>query len=84
MFTMNVPKTFRFEALKTVVFLMNRMPSRVIQYKTPLELLSSSSSLFPLSPKTFGCICFVHIPKFDRNKLESKSLKCIFLRYVTT
>lgn len=54
MFTMNVPKTFWSEAVQTVAFLMNRITSRVLKFKTPLELILPSSTLFPLPPKTFG------------------------------
>ena len=32
--------------------------------------------------KIFGCEAFVHIPIEKRTKLDNKSMKCIFLRYV--
>jgi IS30 family transposase len=37
MFMMNVPKLLWGEAVKTVAYLINRMPSRVLNYKTPIE-----------------------------------------------
>ena len=33
--------------------------------------------------KTFGCICFVHIPKGERQKLDSKSSKGVFIGYAS-
>lgn len=29
----------------------------------------------------FGCIFYIHVPKFKHSKLDPKALKCIFLRY---
>lgn len=60
---------------------MNRMSSHVLSYKSPLKVLSPSSPLFPLPPKTFGCICYLYVPKFNRTKLDPKALKCVFLSY---
>ncbi|MCI47137.1 retrovirus-related pol polyprotein from transposon tnt 1-94, partial [Trifolium medium] len=31
--------------------------------------------------KVFGCRAFVHVPKDERSKLDSKSKECIFLGY---
>lgn len=74
MFTMNVPKTFWFDAVQTDVFLINRMPSRVLNYKSPIEVLSSLASLFPIPPKVFGCVCYVHVDKSHQSKLDSNAL----------
>lgn len=63
------------------VYLMNWMPSRVLSYKAPLEVLSSDSPLFPSPTKIFGYICYVHIPKLERFKLDPNALKYIFLDY---
>lgn len=78
MFTMNVPRTFWSDAIQTAVYLMNKMPSWVLSYKCPLEVLSPNASLFSLPLRTFGCICYVHVPKSDLCKLDLKALKCIF------
>ena len=29
----------------------------------------------------FGCILYAHVPKKDRNKLKSKTIKCLFVSY---
>jgi hypothetical protein len=31
--------------------------------------------------RVFGCRAFVHIPKDERSKLDSKTKECIFLGY---
>lgn len=63
MFTINVPRAFWSEAIQTAVYLVNRMPSRVLSFRSPLEVLSPTTPLFPLPLKTFGCICYVRVPK---------------------
>lgn len=41
-------------------------------------------TLFLIPPKIFGCICFVHIDKISRSKLDPKALECIFWDYSPT
>ena len=66
-------------------YLINKMPTKVLQYTTPLECLknvfpkSRINSELPL--KIFGCTAYVHIPKMLRSKLDPRAEKCVFLRY---
>ena len=41
----------------------------------------SISSILKLSPKVFGCICFVQVHSHLRDELDSRALKCVFLSY---
>ena len=82
---MSVPKTYWGEAVLTATFLINRMPSQVSYFKFPIDVLSKSFPNFEgigtLSPKIFGCVSFIHIPKQSRDKLEPRALRCVFLGY---
>lgn len=60
------------------------MSSNVLGGKTPTQCLSPSSPIFPIPPKIFGCVCFVHIPKQQRDKVDAKAEKCIFVGYPST
>jgi len=61
------------------------MPSRVLDFKTPLEVLSPPLyTAKGLSPKVFGRVCFVHINGPTRSKLDPRSLKCVFVGYSPT
>ena len=59
MLQMNVPKFLWSDAVMTATYLINRMPSRVLNYKTTLECLTGNMS-YILPPKVFGCVSFVH------------------------
>ncbi|PON70008.1 LOW QUALITY PROTEIN: hypothetical protein PanWU01x14_084720 [Parasponia andersonii] len=76
MFATNVPKHFG-EAILTSTYLINRMPSRVLQFKTPYDVLGKaflSSRLFSSIPfRIFGCFVFVHVYSHNRSKLDPKA-----------
>ena len=83
-FTMHVPKSFRADVVMIDVFLINRMPAHVIDYQTPLRILSQFHSIpfvLNLCLKVFGCICYVHVHSHLRNKLDPRALKCVLIGY---
>ena len=57
------------------------MPSSVLNWTTLFQTLFPHKSLFPIKPRVFGCTCFVRDVRLYVFKLDSKSLKCIFLGY---
>lgn len=85
MFTTNVPYFYWGEAVLTTTYLINRLPSKPLGFKTPLDLLCQSfpKTVFPnsISPKIFGCVVYVHNHNPSRTKLDPKAIKCIFIRY---
>jgi transposase InsO family protein len=83
MFEMNVPKFLWGEAIKTAAYLINRMPTRILNFRTPIECLSGTNS-FIVPPKVFGCTCFVHDYRNSIGKLDPRAIKCIFVGYSPT
>lgn len=85
LFTMHVPKHFWGDAVLTAVHLINRQPSRVLNFHTPTQTLldvyphNHLVSNIPL--KVFGCTVFVHDNSPQRSKLDPRSFKCVFLGY---
>ena len=73
-----VPKEFWPEAVNWVVHLLNRCPIFVVKDKTPEEAWSGFKPSVEHF-KVFGCIGHVHIPDKNRQKLDDKSLQCVFL-----
>ncbi|KAJ9675533.1 hypothetical protein PVL29_024456 [Vitis rotundifolia] len=89
MFSSNVPNYFWGEAILTATYLINRMPSRVLTFQSPRQLLlkkfphtRAASSDLPL--KVFGCMAFVHVYPQNRSKFAPRANKCIFLGYSPT
>ncbi|RVX10668.1 Retrovirus-related Pol polyprotein from transposon TNT 1-94 [Vitis vinifera] len=85
MIASNVPKQLWGEAALTATYLINRMPSRILQFKTPCQILlaayPSARIISSIPIKVFGCTAFVHIHKSQRSKLDPTATKCIFLGY---
>lgn len=85
MFTARVPKYLRGEAILTATYLVNRMPTRVLNFKTPLTVLNEtflvSHLIYDLPPKVFGCLVFVHVHPHHRDKFEPRALKYVLLGY---
>ncbi|KAM2573952.1 hypothetical protein TB2_005960 [Malus domestica] len=83
MLQMNVPKRFWSQSVMTAAYLINRLPSRVLGFKSPIEIVKNRKvDLSHL--KVFGCICFVHVQPLHRDKLDPRATKCIFLGYSST
>ncbi|RVW63346.1 Retrovirus-related Pol polyprotein from transposon TNT 1-94 [Vitis vinifera] len=84
MFTSNVPKHFWGEVVLTTAYLINKRPSRTLNYQSLCQVLQSypNSGLISSIPvKVFGCTTFVHIHSQHRSKPDPKAVKCLFLGY---
>ena len=81
LFQMHVPKHFWVNAVSTTCFLINRMPSSVLNWDTPYHIFFPNKPLFLIEPRIFGCTCFVRDVRPQVSKLDHKYLKCIFLGY---
>ena len=75
-----LPHKFWAEALSTATYLRNRSPAKIIEGMTPYEAWTKEK---PQAEhfRVFGCDVYSHIPKDERQKLDSKAQKCIFLGY---
>jgi hypothetical protein len=68
------------EAINTAVYLKNISPKRCLDNVTPFKALYGSKPAVH-NLKVFGCKSFAHILKENRNKLDAKAIKCIFIAY---
>ena len=59
LFQMHVPKHFWADAFSITYFLINRMPSSVLNWATPYHQLFPNNPLFPIEPKVFEYTCFI-------------------------
>ncbi|KAK3037684.1 hypothetical protein RJ639_030628 [Escallonia herrerae] len=81
LFQMKVPKPFCADAISTACFLINRMPSTVLNGDVPYSVLFPTKTLFPVEPQIFGSTCFIRDVRPHLTKLDPKALKCVFLGY---
>ncbi|RVX16933.1 Retrovirus-related Pol polyprotein from transposon RE1 [Vitis vinifera] len=72
------------EAITSAAYLINRVPSSSINFQTPLQALTNAvvaPTVPNLPPRVFGCVAFVHLHKYQRTKLTSHALQCVFVGY---
>ena len=88
LFQKHLPKSYWGEVVLTATHLINPLPSRVLGFKSIMEVLPS---FYPnmrttnhLIPKIFGCVSFVHVHNPSRGKLDLRVVKCIFVGYSST
>ena len=77
LFQMSVPKPFWADVVATTYFLINRMPSVVLNGDSPFSVLLPEKPLFPIEPRIFASTCFVRDTHSNITKLDPKSLKCV-------
>ena len=65
----SVPFHFWSDAFTTSCFLINRVPTRVLEMSTPLEKLLHETPDYSFL-KVFGCACWPHLRPYNNHKLE--------------
>lgn len=83
MFQMKVPKQYWSHGVLTAAYLINRLPSRVIEFKSPLEILKNQTPDIS-HLRVFGCVCYVHQQAKHRDKLDARSTQCACFGYSST
>jgi histone deacetylase 1/2 len=76
----SLPLKFWDEAFSTAVFLINRLPSRVISNTTPFERLHNQQPDYTFL-RVFGCAVWPNLRPFNTRKLQFRSTQCVFLGY---
>ena len=76
----SMPLKFWDEAFLTAVFLINRLPSKIIDNKTPFEKLFGRPPEYTFL-RTFGCAVWPNLRPYNSKKLEFRSKQCVFLGY---
>ena len=76
----DLPMHLWVEADKTVMYVQNCTPHRVLENKTPREVFFSKK-LEVSHLIIFGCPIYIHIPKEKRTNLDAFGKKSIFVGY---
>lgn len=83
MFHKNMPRRFWGDAVMTACYLINRIPTKVLDDLSPFEVLNKTKPNIN-HLRVFGSVCFVLVPRDQRNKLDAKSTRSVFIGYSTT
>jgi hypothetical protein len=65
----------------TTTYLINRMPSRILDMKSPTELLLMKCD-FRVPPKVYGCVCFVEDHQPMVSKLDPQASVFLWVMHV--
>jgi len=75
-----LPTSFWHHALEMTNYLLNILPSKTINFESPLKILYHKDPSYS-HLRMFGCLCFPLFPSSKIHKLQPQSTKCVFLGY---
>lgn len=81
LFQASLPLKFWGDAVLTAAYLINRMPTPILDNQSPCEKLFSSPPSYS-HLKVFGCLCYAATLKHNRSKFDPQSRRCIFVGYL--
>ena len=88
MIASNIPRNLWGFAILTAVYLINRVPSKGLNLRTPVELIDEKFPMIQqrerLKPRIFGCIGYVLSHDRNQDKLSPRAHKCVFVGYSYT
>jgi histone deacetylase 1/2 len=79
----SLPMKFWDHAFVTAAFLINRMPTPVLDHQSPYFVLLKKQPDYK-ALKIFGCACFPFLRPYHTTKLAYRSQECVFLGYSST
>jgi hypothetical protein len=75
-----LPQTYWVESFLTAIFLINSLPTSLLQHCSPYFMLFQQTPDYSLL-RSFGCLCFARLRPYASHKLMFRSKRCIFLGY---
>ena len=75
---------WRSSVLSPFIYLVNRLPSTILGGQVPRQVLFPNRPIYSLSPRVFGCTCYVFALDPGLAKLYLQAIKCVSLRYSRT
>ncbi|KAI3759425.1 hypothetical protein L6452_07232 [Arctium lappa] len=79
-FEASLPTKFWGECVMTAAYIINRLPSKVIGFKTPFEILFKQKPSYE-HMKVFGCLAYVRNTETKGDKFELRGRPGVFVGY---
>ncbi|KAD4586624.1 hypothetical protein E3N88_24225 [Mikania micrantha] len=76
----HLPLSFWTHAFQTAVYLINRLPTPILDFQCPYFILYNQKPTYD-KLKPFGCLCYPWLRPYAKSKLHPRSEKCLFLGY---
>lgn len=83
MFQSGLPLSYWGEAVLTAAYIINRLPSTVLNNKCPYVLLYDEPVDYNVL-KCFGCLAFAINPTHTSDKFSPRGVPCVFIGYPPT
>ncbi|CAM8989719.1 unnamed protein product [Rhodiola kirilowii] len=80
MFQSHLPLQYWGDSVLTATYICNRLPSAVLNGKSPFEVLMKKEVSYDLM-KTFDCLCFATNTNPNKGKFDSRATTGVFLGY---
>jgi histone deacetylase 1/2 len=75
-----MPLKFWDQAFLTATYLINMLPTKVLDNKTPTKLLLGEKPHYEYL-WVFGCACWPNLRPYNTKKVSFRSTQCVFLGY---
>jgi hypothetical protein len=76
----SMPLKFWDEAFLVAVYIINRLPTKVLANDTPINRLYHHTPDYT-HLRIFGCACWPNLRPYNDHKLQFRSKQCVFLGY---
>jgi hypothetical protein len=80
LFQASLPPVYWVEALHTLTYLVNRLPTKTLAFSTPYTSLYSTQPSYD-HLRVFGCAYYPNMSSMAPHKLAPRSSLCVFLGY---
>ncbi|GJV61904.1 retrovirus-related pol polyprotein from transposon TNT 1-94 [Tanacetum coccineum] len=80
LFHAHVPASYWVDAFSSAAYIINRLPTKVLDNHSPFELLYSRLPNYN-NFRAFGCLVYPYLRDYSAHKLAPRSIPCIFIGY---
>lgn len=80
--TTSLPMKFWLYPFQTATFLINRLPTKVLNLQSPFQIIFGKLPDYILC-KVFGCLCYPYVRPYNTHNLQYRFVHGLFLSYST-